>query len=634
MDELNMFKRFACYICFDAARAPPRDKEELAWDSFQTIYTDIDPTYETPHEGNRYPIPKKGQDSSNLNSFGNSADLIHRTEDPKERDVDHLLDLRTHLRDQLRDLSSESNDEEGNLPKTIGEHQMPHLTAWQSIRNAMAERSSSPKEPSELWSRSPSFGKEPLEKSHQLEIEDDPVRFSHVARLKEYLKLNIQVLQDQIEWNSHKIHKEDWLREQATTMTPIVKREVGTNTEHEEIVTPKQDNPYCLHCESRTHDIYQCRVPGKEKKVGWLKEQETILESLYLQKSKLKESPSDSLDHQRREAIAVARKLTNPLGKHWNAPEKRYLNPRTMEPGHKIKTNTSQSINSGVEEEHSNTYQDAAIAQNTQVRQTEKIKTNTSRDERGTRPTIDPQAMCEIPGDKEPFNQHAHKDPFEQTQYYHDGMFTQGKNPGTKGQLSHKSDSSEELNTPSPSINQDPFNSYGSNKSNSEQTPSSQKDKYVEEKTPQTREQLSPRRVVGISLNEKCPQRNVHFRDPEGEVGRKQYIGVHKPILITPRHLEHESSRGESEGPKRINSPDSPSDPNGRYFSGTVEHGKGGNFYGYYFTPSRMTYPKTQRRFYSSTPYSERSFGDRSAPHRYGESDTSQIVFNNTGYAG
>ena len=100
-DQLNMFKRSTCYICFDVAREPPGDKEELTWDSFQTIYTDADPTYETPHEGNRYPIPKKEQDSSKLNSFGNSVDLIRCAEDSKERDVDHLLDLRTHLRDQL-----------------------------------------------------------------------------------------------------------------------------------------------------------------------------------------------------------------------------------------------------------------------------------------------------------------------------------------------------------------------------------------------------------------------------------------------------------------------------------------------------------------------------------------------------
>ena len=98
MDQLIMFKRFSCYICIDAAREPPDDREELTWDSFQTVYTDADPTYETPHEGNRYPVPKKGQESSKLNSFGNSVDLIRRTEDSKERDVDHLLDVRTLLR--------------------------------------------------------------------------------------------------------------------------------------------------------------------------------------------------------------------------------------------------------------------------------------------------------------------------------------------------------------------------------------------------------------------------------------------------------------------------------------------------------------------------------------------------------
>ena len=208
-------------------------------------------------------------------------------------------------------------------------------------------------------------------------------------------------------------------------------------------------------------------------------------------------------------------------------------------------------------------------------------------------------------------------------------MFTQGKSLGTKGQLSHKSDLSEELNTPSPPINQDPFNFYGSNKSNSEQTLPPQKDRYVVENTPQTREQLLPRRV-GIPLSGKYPQRNVHFRNLEGEVDRKQYLGVHDPILITPRHPENESSRSESEIPKRMNSPDSPSDPNGRYFSGTVEQGKGGNFYGYYFTPSPTAYPKTQRRFYSSTPHLERGFGDRSVPHRYVEPMMPRRLFSTT----
>ena len=133
--------------------------------------------------------------------------------------------------------------------------------------------------------------------------------------------------------------------------------------------------------------------------------------------------------------------------------------------------------------------------------------------------------------------------------------------------------------------------------------------------TPQTREQLSPPRV-GTPLSGKYHQRNVHFRDPEGEVDRKHYTRVHDPIFITPRHPENESLKSKSEIPRRTNSPDGSPDPNGRYFSGTVEHGKGGNFYGYYFTLSQMTDPKIQRRFYSSTPYLERSFGERSVPHR------------------
>ena len=477
-----------------------------------------------------------------LNSFGNSADLIRRTGDSVKRDVDHLLDVRTRLQDQLRDLSGESNEEEENLPKTIGEHQMPYLTGWQSIRDAMTERSSSPKGPTRFWSRSSSPEKESLEKFNQSlnqsEAEDDPVRFSQVACLKEYLKLNIQVLQDQIEWNSQKIHKEEWLREQGTTITPIVRREIGTNTESDKIVTSKLENPsdkivtsklenpYCLHCESRTHNIYQCRIPGKEKKISWLQEQEAILESLHIQKLKCKESPSDSLDLQRREAIATARKLTNPLGKLWNDPEKRYLSPITMEHSHKIKTDTPQLINSGANEEHSNTYRDASITQNTQVKQTEKIKTNTSRNERDTRPSsrplIDPQAMCEVAADKGPLNQFAHKKPSEQTPYYHEEIFTQDKSLGTKGQLPHKSDSSEELNTPSPPINQDSFNFYGSNKSNLEQTPFPQSSRNLEENTSQTWEQLSPQHV-NTSLNRKYPQRNVHFRDPEGEINHKQY---------------------------------------------------------------------------------------------------------------
>ena len=72
MDQLITFKRFSCYICFDAPRELPegRVREELTWDSFQTVYTDADPTYETPHEGNRYPIPERDKGVLNLTVLG------------------------------------------------------------------------------------------------------------------------------------------------------------------------------------------------------------------------------------------------------------------------------------------------------------------------------------------------------------------------------------------------------------------------------------------------------------------------------------------------------------------------------------------------------------------------------------
>ena len=193
------------------------------------------------------------------------------------------------------------------------------------------------------------------------------------------------------------------------------------------------------------------------------------LEDLLSQQLKRREIPSNNSDLHKKEAIAITRKLTNPLGKHWNAHDKRDIDSGVIEQGIKIKTNTSQSINSDVNEEHSNTYQNSAITQNMRVKQTDKIKTNTWRDERDTGPPVNPQVMCELPVDKEPLNQFALRDPQDQTQYYHNEMFTQDNGFGIKGQLSHKLDSSEEPNTLSPPIIHDPFSFDGSNKGNLEQ---------------------------------------------------------------------------------------------------------------------------------------------------------------------
>ena len=109
--------------------------EDLVWDSFQTIHSETDLTYETPHYTIEDWSVSNSQGKPKVNSFGNSVELTKYLEEPRETetDVEHLLDTKTHLQEQLRDLSSESNEDEENLPKTLGEHQMQYLMDWKSV---------------------------------------------------------------------------------------------------------------------------------------------------------------------------------------------------------------------------------------------------------------------------------------------------------------------------------------------------------------------------------------------------------------------------------------------------------------------------------------------------------------------
>ena len=61
---------------------------------------------------------------------------------------------------------------------------------------------------------------------------------------------------------------------------------------------------------------------------------------------------------------------------------------------------------------------------------------------------------------------------------------------------------------------------------------------------------------------------------------------VYDPILITLRHEYSNPSLSRSfHEPIKESLPNPPLNPNGRYFSGTVENGKGGDFFGYYYMP-------------------------------------------------
>ena len=111
--------------------------DNLAWDSFQTIHSEVDPTYETPCYDVGDQLVRTVERKPKTNSFGNSVDLTKYRDGPKELEtsVEYLLDTKTRLQEQLKDLSSESNGEEENLPKTLGEHQMQYLMDLKSIRD-------------------------------------------------------------------------------------------------------------------------------------------------------------------------------------------------------------------------------------------------------------------------------------------------------------------------------------------------------------------------------------------------------------------------------------------------------------------------------------------------------------------
>ena len=96
-------------------------------------------------------------------------------------------------------------------------------------------------------------------------------------------------------------------------------------------------------------------------------------------------------------------------------------------------------------------------------------------------------------------------------------------------------------------------------------------------------------------------KKNVQLWTPENSRDQRNSINrVYDPILITPRHQYSNPSLSRSfQEPTKESSPNPPLNPNGTYFSGTVENGKSGDFFGYYYTSGhngevpvrRITYP-------------------------------------------
>ena len=281
------------------------------------------------------------------------------------------------MQEQLQEISSEGTgegdkDRELPLPPTLGEHQMRYLGNWQSVRDVLEPRSdghhctNSCCPPGEINTH--------LQQNiHACRTNDPsvPSRFSQVACLKEYLQLNIKVLQDQIDWNSQKIHSDKLLREQGTSMTPKMYIERGTNTERDSLVESahEEETPFCFHCLTHGHKVYRYTKPGRERAIAWLHQQESIID--YCKKQKQKHQPT-SCDFQRLDVIATTGRLTNPHGKDWQEKEILSHGKQHKEISKDISQEAKRemTINSSTQ-----------ITPNSQFTQLNKCKTNTPQDE-------------------------------------------------------------------------------------------------------------------------------------------------------------------------------------------------------------------------------------------------------------
>ena len=229
--------------------------------------------------------------STGLNSFRTAMNMSRHLVDPDSIDsyVEHLLETKRRLQEQLQEISSEGTGEEQKdkelpLPQTLGEHQMKYLDKWRSVKDILESRNddqncNSSYPPGEL---NTDLQHDILtSRTHDSPMNDPvvPSRFSQVASLKEYLQLNIKVLQDQIDWNSQKIHADELLREQGTSMTPKMHVEKGTNVERESLAESirEEEMPFCFHCLTHGHKVYRCTKPGRDRAIAWLHQQESII---------------------------------------------------------------------------------------------------------------------------------------------------------------------------------------------------------------------------------------------------------------------------------------------------------------------------------------------------------------------
>ena len=94
-----------------------------------------------------------------------------------------------------------------------------------------------------------------------------------------------------------------------------------------------------------------------------------------------------------------------------------------------------------------------------------------------------------------------------------------------------------------------------------------------------------PRTNIVLGPLNKENKKNVQFQTLINDQSQGNSVNCfYDPILITPRHPYSNSPSGVlSHEPIKDPLPDPPLNPKGKYFSGTVENGKGSDFFGYYY---------------------------------------------------
>ena len=301
----------------------------------------------------------------------------------------------------------------------------------------------------------------------------------------------------------------------------------------------------------------------------------------------------------------------NPSGKNWNSFLKNNEGLENMR-GHTV------GKDKGLVNDPSYTCSNTPINQDTQVKQSDKIKTHTSWDEKGNRSFDNPQSRYKTPVDKGPPNQFSHETPLEQTQYYQSEVLARENARATSGPLSPQLVDIGQLNQLSrkQSLEQVSYHQEGvlaraSNLIGSDQLPPNsnlrerstalvinprdcplhlnEAQRIVREQSQdnakQTREYLPPH-YLETSPSSNPIKKSVHFRDSVDGQDHNYDPKGYNPLLTTPRPPYPESSENDPDRPKRIISPKPWLGRKGKYFSGMVENGQGGDFHGYYFAPT------------------------------------------------